>query len=45
MKLWLTALITVLLLASGGMAFLSVWHIPPPVAQVEKVVPEDRLLR
>ena len=45
MKLWLTALIIVLLLASGGLAVLSVWHIPTPIQQVEKVVPDDRLLR
>lgn len=45
MKVSLAILVIVLLLVAGGFAFLSVWTIPPPVEQVEKVIPDDRLSR
>ena len=34
--------IVLLLLLVGGSIFLVTWDIPAPVAQVEKVIPNDR---
>jgi len=35
-------LLVVLIAIAGGFAFLSTWDIPPPLAPVEKVIPNDR---
>ncbi len=35
----------VLLVIVGTAVFLVAWDIPPPVARVEKVVPDDRFPR
>ncbi|HEX9808933.1 MAG TPA: hypothetical protein VGC25_04935 [Alphaproteobacteria bacterium] len=34
-----------LVLIGGGAAFLATWDMPPPSAPVEKVIPNDRVLR
>lgn len=38
-------LLVMLALALGGTAFLAVWDIPPPTAQVERTLPDDRFPR
>jgi hypothetical protein len=39
-------LIVLLVLAVGGIAvFLASWDMPPPSAPVEKVIPNERVLR
>ena len=35
----------VLLAVAGGGIFLATWDIPAPVADIEKVVPDDRFPR
>lgn len=35
----------VLLAVAGGGIFLATWNIPAPVADIEKVVPDDRFPR
>ncbi len=35
-------LLIVLIAIVGGFAFLATWDIPPPSAQVEHVIPNDR---
>ena len=37
--------VVVLLVIVGAAVFLVAWDIPPPVAPVEKVLPEDRFPR
>lgn len=37
--------ITILLAIVGGVVFLLTWDIPPPSAEVEKVIPNDRFPR
>ena len=32
----------VLLILAGGAIFLVTWDVPAPLAQVEKVIPDDR---
>lgn len=39
----LVAMVIVIVL--GGGAFLAMWNIPAPVAEVEKVLPDDRFPR
>jgi hypothetical protein len=39
-------LIIILILAFGAVGvFLASWEMPPPLAKVEKVLPNDRVLR
>lgn len=45
MKPALILLAVVILILAGGFAFLSTWEIPAPSAEVEKVVPNDKLSR
>jgi len=33
---------TLVIILAGGAIFLATWEIPAPVAQVEKVIPNDR---
>jgi hypothetical protein len=42
-----TAMIAVVAVVAlvGGLVFLSMWDIPPPSKQVEKVIPNDRFQR
>ena len=35
--------LALLVVALGGVVFLATWDIPPPTAQVEVVIPDDRL--
>lgn len=36
------ALVLILIVAAGaGVAFLATWEIPPPLSNVEKVIPND----
>ena len=44
-KLTTIIAVAVLVLLGGGAAFLATWEIPPPSAQVEKVIPDDRFSR
>lgn len=41
---WLTRVLVFLVLAVviGGGIFLATWDMPPPSAQVEKVIPNER---
>ncbi len=46
MKKFTRFLVYLLLLSlAGGGVFLAQWEIPPPAAEVEKVVPDDRFPR
>jgi hypothetical protein len=38
-------LLTILLLAFGGMAYLAVWDIPPPTTTVERTLPDNKFPR
>ena len=38
-------LLMLLVLAIGGTAFLAVWDIPPPTANVEQTLPDNRFPR
>lgn len=38
-------LLFVVFLLLGGAAFLAVWDIPPPTAEVERTLPDDRFPR
>ncbi|MGE0744843.1 MAG: hypothetical protein AB7K86_06325 [Rhodospirillales bacterium] len=42
-----TAMVVVVAVVAllGGLVFLSMWDIPPPSKQVEKVIPNDRFQR
>lgn len=47
---WMSKLSRILVIAlfvaiAGGLAFLAAWDIPPPLAQVEKVIPNERFPR
>lgn len=46
MKIISRALVAlVLMVIVGGGAFLATWDPPPPTAQVERVIPNDRFAR
>jgi hypothetical protein len=45
MRFTLFLLFLILLFLAGGAAFLLTWDIPAPTAAVEKVIPNDQLLR
>lgn len=34
-----------LVLVLGGVVFLITWDIPPPTAEIERVIPDDQLPR
>ena len=38
-------LLTLLVAALGGTAFLAIWDIPPPTAKVERTLPDDKFPR
>lgn len=38
-------LFLLLALLVGGAVFLAMWDIPPPVAKIEKVIPDERFPR
>ena len=38
-------MLTLLLVAAGGVVFLGFWDIQPPSRTVEKVIPHDRFAR
>jgi hypothetical protein len=38
-------LLLALVILLGGVIFLVTWDIPPPTAQVEEVIPDERLPR
>ena len=44
-KLTTIIAVAVLVVLGVGTAFLATWEIPPPSAQVEKVIPDDRFSR
>jgi len=44
-KLTSGIIVLMLLLLVGGALFLASWEIPPPSAQVEKVIPNERFPR
>ncbi len=44
-KLTMIIAVAVLVLLGAGVAFLATWEIPPPSAEVEKVIPDDRFSR
>jgi len=44
-RLSLILIAVVVLLVAGGGVFLATWKIPAPVANVEKVIPDDRFPR
>jgi hypothetical protein len=37
--------VAVLALFGAGAAFLATWEIPPPSAEIERVIPDDRFSR
>lgn len=37
--------VVVLLIIGGGVVFLATWDMPPPSKKVEKVLPNDKILR
>jgi hypothetical protein len=37
--------ILILLIVGGAVAFLATWEMPPPSKKVEKVIPNDKVLR
>lgn len=37
--------VLILLIVGGGAVFLATWDMPPPSKKVEKVLPNDKLLR
>lgn len=37
--------ILILLILGGGVIFLAAWDMPPPSQKVEKVIPNDKILR
>lgn len=41
-KLTIALILILLLAAGGGAAFLATWEIPPPLSDVEKVIPNDK---
>lgn len=41
-KLTITLVLLLLVAAAGGAAFLATWEIPPPISNVEKVLPNDK---
>ena len=45
MKAHTIILLIVLVALTGGLAFLSTWNIPPPAEQVERVIPNEKLLQ
>ena len=46
MKTLYTAVIVgALLVLAGGALFLAAWDIPPPSAEVERIIPNDRFPR
>lgn len=38
-------LVVLLVLVLGGVIFLITWDIPPPTAEIERVIPDDKLPR
>jgi len=44
-RLSVTLIVLLVLLLAGGGVFLAMWKIPAPVANVEKVIPDDRFPR
>ncbi|MCZ6636949.1 MAG: hypothetical protein O7C66_01995 [Alphaproteobacteria bacterium] len=38
-------IITLVLVLAGGAVFLMSWDMPPPSEKVEKVIPNERILR
>lgn len=40
-KLTIALVLLLLLAAGGGAAFLATWEIPPPISNVDKVLPND----
>lgn len=40
-----TVLLTVLVAVTGAVVFLATWDMPPPVAPVERVIPNERFSR
>ncbi len=46
MNKFIAFLVILLVVAlAGGVVFLATWDIPPPVQEVEKVLPNDRFPR
>jgi hypothetical protein len=41
-KLTIALVLILLLAAGGGTAFLATWEIPPPISNVDKVLPNDK---
>jgi hypothetical protein len=41
-KLTIALVLLLLLAAGGGTAFLATWEIPPPISNVDKVLPNDK---
>ncbi len=41
-KLTIALVLLLLVAAAGGAAFLATWEIPPPISDVEKVLPNDK---
>jgi len=38
-------LVVLLVVVLGGVLFLVTWDIPPPTAEIERVIPDDELPR
>ncbi len=38
-------ILTLVLILAGGAVFLMSWDMPPPSEKVEKVIPNERILR
>jgi hypothetical protein len=37
--------VLILLIIGGAVGFLATWDMPPPTKRVEKVIPNDKILR
>ncbi len=37
--------VAILLILGGGAVFLATWDMPPPSQKVEKVIPNEKILR
>ncbi|MEE8083601.1 MAG: hypothetical protein V3T46_00105 [Alphaproteobacteria bacterium] len=37
--------VVILLILGGGAVFLATWDMPPPSQKVEKVIPNEKILR
>ncbi len=37
--------VLILLIIGGAVGFLATWDMPPPTKKVEKVIPNDKILR